>query len=88
MTPLDQKACDIGAEMVLIWDNWSDANEIESDLALRQCAKDARALDLHQVDGVIASPLNYFVRAELDDENPEDLTFCEMFESIGTNVIL
>jgi hypothetical protein len=82
MPPLDKKACDLAAEIVRIWENWSDGNEEASDNALRDCAKDIRTIDLHQVDGVIASPLNYFTRAYLDDDNPEDLTFCEMMDGM------
>lgn len=86
MRPLDQKACDLGAELVRLWENWSDANEVESELAMRNRAKEIRALDLHQVDGVIASPLNYFVCAYMEDSNPEDLTISEMVDSLKVSL--
>jgi hypothetical protein len=86
MNLLTRKACDIGTEIVRIWSQWSDATEVESELALSACVNEARTLDMHQIDGVISSPLNYFVRSQLDDENPEDLTWCEMIESIEISV--
>lgn len=79
---IETKAKELGAELVRLWNNYSDENSNETDLAMRETTKEIRALDLRQVDGVLASPLNYWTRAELDDENPEDLTFCEMIESI------
>lgn len=82
MTPLEQKACELGTDLVRLWDNYSDENSIQTDLEMREATKEIRALGLDHVDGVLASPLNYWTRAELDDENPEDLTFCEMLESV------
>ncbi len=79
---IEARAKELGAELVRLWANYSDENSVETDLAMRETTKMIRALDLHQVDGVLASPLNYWTRAELDDENPEDLTFCEMIDSI------
>ena len=81
MTP-DQKARALAFTFTAIWANWSDADENASDDALRLTAEAVRALDLTQVDGVIASPLNYFTRAYLDDENPEDLTYDEMMQGL------
>lgn len=88
MNATEQKARELGAELVRIWENWSDENEHDSEIALRDTAKEVRALDLHHVDGVLASPLNYFVRSHLDDENPEDLTISEMIESIKISLSL
>ncbi|WP_454618359.1 hypothetical protein [Bradyrhizobium cenepequi] len=87
MTPT-QKAAAVASELVRIWADWSENDEEASDNALRDACKEARAIDMHQVEGVIASPLNYFVRAYLDDENPEDLTYDEMMESMQIGLSL
>lgn len=90
MQPLDHttKAIDTAREIVRIWADWSDGNEVQSELALRDACKTLRAIDLHQVDGTLSSPLNYFAMAYLDDHNPEDLTICEMVESIEISLAL
>ena len=67
MTSLDQKACDLAAEFIRIWANWETLGDEAGDDALRDTAKEVRALDLNRVDGVIASPLNYFAMAYLDE---------------------
>ena len=72
--------------IVRLWDEYSDENSEESDSAMRDTFKAVQGLDLHQVDGVLASPLNYFAQAFLTDENPEDLTFSEMAESIEISI--
>lgn len=87
MTPTE-KAKSLAAELVRIWAEWAGHDEEESDNAMRDACKEARTLDMHQVEGVIASPLNYFVRAYLDDENPEDLTYDEMMESMKIGLSL
>lgn len=72
--------------LVSTWATWEDGKENILDDVLRVTCEGARSLDMHQVEGVIASPLNYFVRAYLDDENPEDLTYCEMMQSMNISI--
>lgn len=86
MSDLDQKAVAIAQRIADLWNGYSDENSNETDLAMREAFKEAQAMDLRQVDGVIASPLNYFARAFLNDENPEDLTYCEMVESLEISI--
>lgn len=81
-----KRALALAQILVTIWQAWEDGKEDILDDALRVACEGARALDMHQVDGVIASPLNYFVRAYLDDENPEDLTYCEMMGGMSTSI--
>lgn len=81
-----EQALIFARNIVNLWNGYSDANSEESDSAMRDTFKAVRALDLHQVDGVLASPLNYFARAFLDDDNPEDLTFAEMTESLEISI--
>ncbi len=88
MNVADQKALALACNIVSLWNGYSDENSEQTDLAMRDTFKEAVAMDLHQVDGVLASPLNYFARAFLDDENPEDLTFCEMSESLEISIKL
>ena len=86
MTDLDQKAVAIAQRIADLWNGYSDENSTETDLAMREAAKEAMALDLTQVDGVIASPLKYYAAVELEDSNPEDLTWCEMVESLEISI--
>lgn len=86
MTDLDQKAIAIAQKIADLWNNYSDENSVETDLAMREAAKEAVALDLSMVEGVIASPLKYYAMVELEDHNPEDLTFCEMVESLEISI--
>jgi DNA (cytosine-5)-methyltransferase 1 len=65
----------LAVTLTSIWTAWEDGREDELDNALHLVCLAVRDLDLHQVDGVLASPLNYFVRNYLDDDNPEDLTY-------------
>lgn len=87
MTP-NQKARALAFTFTSIWAAWSDNNEVASDDALRLTAEAVRAMDLHQVCGTLASPLNYFTRAYLDDENPEDLTYDEMMQGLTVSLSL
>jgi hypothetical protein len=82
----DQKALAIARNVVSLWNGYSDDNSEESDLAMRDAFKAVEALDLHRVEGILASPLNYFARAFLNDENPEDLTFGEMSQSLEISI--
>ena len=79
---LDQIATAHAVIFVSIWSSWTDGNADALDNALRLNAEAVRRLDLHQVAGNLASPLNYFVRAYLDEDNPEDLTYAEMMQSL------
>jgi hypothetical protein len=83
---IQKQAVSLAETLVNLWDNYGQVSEAQSDLDMRDCCKELRKLDLREVDGVIASPLNYFVRAYLDDENPEDLTYGEMIESISISL--
>lgn len=77
-----EQAVIFARNIVTLWNEYSDENSEESDNAMRDTFKAVLGLDLHQVDGVLASPLNYFAQAYLTDHNPEDLTFAEMTESL------
>lgn len=83
-----RRALGIAFAIVGSWYRWNgeDRYEIIGDDALNVLAEAAAALDFRQVEGVIASPLNYFARAILHDENPEDLTYCEMIDSIAISI--
>jgi hypothetical protein len=74
--------------LVTTWQIWDDQNEDILDDVLRCACEGARTIDMHQVDGRIASPLNYFVGAYLDGHNPEDLTYCEMMDGMQTSIQL
>ena len=82
----NRKAVACAQLLVTTWANWEDGNEDVLDDVLRMACENARAVDMHQVDGRIASPLNYFVGAYLDENNPEDLTYCEMMESMQASI--
>lgn len=86
MTDLDQAAISIAQRIVALWNGYSDENSLETDIAMREAAKEAIALDLRMVEGVIASPLKYYAMVELEDHNPEDLTICEMVESLEISI--
>lgn len=86
MTAQDQAAIIVARKIVALWNNYSDENSAESDLAMRDAFKEALALDLTHVEGVIASPLKYFALAFVEDSNPEDLTFAEMTESLEISI--
>lgn len=77
-----RQARGLACTIVALWNGYSDENSHETDIAMRDAFKEVDALDFSHVDGVIASPLRYFARAFLYEENPEDLTFAEMTESI------
>lgn len=79
-------ALNIAKEIASLWANYSDDNSTQTDLSMRDYFKQAEAIDLDCVDGVLASPLKYFARAFLHDENQEDLTFCEMAESLEISI--
>lgn len=68
--------------IVKLWETWADENEDIADDALRITLEQVRDIDLTGVDGTLAAPLNVFARAYLEDDNPEDLTFDEMIQSI------
>lgn len=85
---LDKVARAHAATLLAIWAAWSDEMEDSLDDALRLTCEAIRKLDLHQVDGTLASPLNYYVCAYLDETNPEDLTYDEMFGSIRISLSL
>jgi len=86
---LDQQARALMIAMIAVWKNWSDANELDSDHAHTILCEIARQrLDMHKVAGHLSSSLNYFVLATLEDHNPEDLTFSEMFESMEISLSL
>ena len=79
---LDQQARAIMFAIVSVWDNFG-ANEPDGENALTLLCEIARQrLDMHKVAGHLSSSLNYFVLATLEDHNPEDLTICEMTESM------
>lgn len=82
----DAKAMILARNIVALWNGYSDENSEETESAMRDTFKEAVAMDLHQVDGVLSSPLNYFARAYLYDENPEDLTYSEMTESLAISI--
>jgi hypothetical protein len=84
----DQKALLLARNIVMLWEGYSDENSEETESAMRDTFKEAMSLDMHSVEGIIASPLNYFAHAYLYDENPEDLTFCEMTESLAISIKL
>lgn len=77
-----RKARALAHIIVKLWATWSDQNEDIADDGLRLTLEQVRALDLRQVDGTLSAPLNVFARAYLDQDNPEDLTFGQMIESI------
>lgn len=83
---LDHAALVLAQNIVDLWNNYSDENSEQTDLAMRDACKEAQAMDLRQVDGLLASPLRYFARAFLEDDNPEDLTICEMVESLKISI--
>jgi hypothetical protein len=85
MRPTD-KAMAYAQILVTTWQVWDDGKEDLLDDCLRVTCEAARALEMSQVEGVIASPLNYFVRVYLDDDNPEDLTYCEMMDSMSVSI--
>jgi hypothetical protein len=85
---LDQQARALGVTLISIWANWNDRNEDDADNALRLAFEAVLALDLTRVAGQMASPLKYFAHAYLEDCNPEDLTFDEMFQSIEISLSL
>lgn len=87
MTP-DQKARALAVTLISIWAAWNDQHEDAFDDALRLTVEAVRAMDLHQVDGTLSSPLNYFACAYLDGHNPEDLTYDEMMQSLTTSLSL
>lgn len=87
MSP-DKKALALAATIVSLWRTWEDGNEDMQDDALRLAFEAVRTIDLHHVEGVIASPLNYFAMAYLDEHNPEDLTYSEMVESLAISIRL
>jgi hypothetical protein len=66
--------------------NGEDRYEIVGDDALNVLAETADSLDFGQVEGVIASPLKYFVGAILRDQNPEDLTYVDMVDSLAISI--
>lgn len=82
----ERKALALAASVVALWATWSDSNADVQDDALRLAFEAADALDFTQIDGVIASPLKYFARAYLSEENPEDLTFQEMADSLSVSI--
>jgi hypothetical protein len=82
----ERKALALAASVVALWATWSDSNEDVQDDALRLAFEAADVLDFTQIDGVIASPLKYFARAYLNEENPEDLTFQEMADSLSVSI--
>jgi hypothetical protein len=86
MTDLDKKALGLAQTIVDLWNGYSDENSERTELAMRDAFKEVEAMDLGMVDGVLASPLKYFARAYLNDENPEDLTYCEMTESLEISI--
>jgi hypothetical protein len=87
MSP-NQKARALAITLISIWASWADGHEDSRDDALRLCAEAVQAIDLAHVCGTIASPLNYFVRAYLLDENPEDLTYDEMMQGMAISLDL
>ncbi len=88
LSPEDQKALILARNIVTLWNGYSDENSEETESAMRDTFKEAIAMDLHKVEGILASPLNYFARAYLTDENPEDLTYQEMTDSLEISVNL
>jgi len=80
------KALILARNIVNLWNGYSDANSEETESAMRDTFKEVVSMDLKSVDGVLASPLNYFARAFLYEENPEDLTFSEMSDSIQVSL--
>lgn len=78
----------IAFSIVGAWERWGgdDRYEIVGADALNVLALAADALDFGSIEGVIASPLKYYARAILHDENPEDLTYCEMIESLDVSI--
>jgi hypothetical protein len=70
----------IMVSFIAIWANWPHASEDVSDDALRLLCETARC------GGANSPALNYFVAAYLDDVNPRDLTYCEMFEAMQVEV--
>lgn len=81
------KAIFIGDALVKLWAGWCDEKADEFDTAMKLLVeRAANELDLDAVDGRIAQPLNYFVGAYLREDNPEDLTYCEMLESVELGV--
>jgi len=87
MTP-DKKARALAVTFLSIWNAWADEHEDSRDDALRLTCEAVRAMDLHQVDGTLASPLNYFTCAYLDEFNPEDLTYDEMMQGMAISLAL
>ena len=86
MTEEQKKALTLARNLVTLWNEYSDENSEETESLMRDTFKEVAALDLHKVDGVLASPLNYYARASLYDENPEDLTISEMTESLEISI--
>lgn len=84
----ERQALVLAREIVSLWNGYSDENSEQTDQAMDDAFKAVLAIDLHKVDGVLASPLNYFARAVLNDENPEDLTYCEMSGSLQISIDL
>lgn len=80
----------IAFAVVSSWNAWGGADRLEivGDDALNVLAMAADQLDFAHIEGVIASPLKYYARAILHDENPEDLTYCEMIESLEISIKL
>lgn len=76
----------IGDALVKLWADWTDDKSDEFDDAMKALVLRARGLAYDTIDGRIAQPLNYFVGAYLEGDNPEDLTYCEMLESIDVGV--
>ncbi len=72
--------------LVTTWATWDDGNEDILDDVLRLACENASTINMHEVDGRIASPLNYFVCAYLDEHNPEDLTYCEMMDGMQASI--
>lgn len=78
----EQQAKILARNLVTLWNEYGDENAEETESSMRDTCKHVRSLNLHTVDGVLASPLNYFANSYLDDHNPEDLTIAEMVEGL------
>lgn len=83
-----RRALAIAFAIVSSWNAWGgdDRLEIVGDDALNMLALAADQLDFGHIEGVIASPLKYYARATIHDENPEDLTYCQMIESLDISI--
>lgn len=88
MMTVTQKARALAVTLTSIWAGWSDADADDRDNAMRLAVEAVRSIDLHQVDGTISSPLNYFAMAYLDDHNPEDLTYDQMMQGLAISLSL